>query len=144
MGSLAGVGAGLGAAGSLLGGYSANQSAKASAKLAREQGDQAEINAIQQAKSIRKAAKSQIGSARAVAAANGADVNSGPAVDITSDMMNDSEYDAAMSILTGTRAKRAAYNQAAIARSQGSNALLSGGIGAAGSLLSGGSKAGWW
>lgn len=130
--------------GSLLSGSSQAKTQRYNAEMARRQGLDEMDAAVAQSEKIRNAARKQVGSAKAQAAANGVAVDSGTTVDIVDQINQDSEEDAYMTLLTGKRRMRASNDQASIYNKQASNTGISSLINAGSSVLSGGKKLGWW
>jgi hypothetical protein len=133
------------AAGSAI--YAGAQQEKAAdtnAELARRQGDQDADAAVSQAEKIRKAARSQAGEANAAMAASGVAIGEGTAVRINEDIYKNSEDDAYSVLLTGTRRRQSANDQAGILNAQGNAAMTAGLINAGSSVLSMGARSGGW
>lgn len=138
------IAAGVSAGGTILSAVQANETAETNAELARRQGEADKDAAVAQAEKIRKAARQQVGQANAAMAASGVSLGEGTPVRINEQIYRDSEEDAYNTILTGTRRQRSANDEAAIMRSQGSNALVGGMINAGSTVLAGAAKAAKW
>ena len=125
-------------------GSSQAKSQRQNAELMRRQGLDEMDSAVAQTEKIRKAARKQVGSAKAQAAANGVAVDTDTVTDIVDQINQDSEEDAYMTLLTGKRRMRAANDQASMYQRQASNTGIGALINAGSSVLSGGKKLGWW
>lgn len=117
-------------------GKEADRAAIAQGQQLSEQAGQEEDAAAAQAERIRKAARSQVGEARAALSASGVSSDEGSALKIQEDIIKDSESDALATILTGQRRGSTLSDNAVNARRQGAAAKRAGQIGAVGTVLS--------
>lgn len=127
-------------------GEQAKATADVNAEMQRRQGEQEKDAAIAQVAKIRKAQQYAIGQANAATAASGAAIGEGSALKVNQSIYQNSEEDAYNFLLTGTRRKQYADDQAMITSWQGNNARTAGYINAGASVLSGGAKIakGWY
>lgn len=125
-------------------GVKQNQIAETNAELSRRQGNQEQDAAIAQAEKIRRAGKATAGQATAAAAASGVSIGDGTPVRINEQIYNDSENDAYSTLLTGSRRKQSADDQAGVLINEGRAARTSGYLNAGATVLSAGSSYGKW
>lgn len=138
------IAAGVSAGGSIIQGQNAKATADVNAELQRREGRQEEDAAIAQAAKIRKAGAAAASRANASLAASGVAIGEGTAVRINEDIYQESESDAYSTLLTGSRRKQSAYNQAGMTESEGRNARTAGYINAGATLLSAGAQQSKW
>lgn len=130
----------LSGAGAIVSGVQQKKMADYQAAQSQADADAAASAARVEAAKIRKAGESQAARASAAYGASGVDTGAGSALRITSDIVGNAEEDAYLTTVNGVNSA-ARYNaQAQAASISGSNALTSGAIKGAGSLLEGGSK----
>lgn len=129
-------GTALSAYGQIQQGREANKAAIAQGEQMSEQAGQEEDAAAAQAERIRKAARSQVGEARAALSASGVSAEEGSALQIQEQIIKDSESDALATILTGKRRGSTLSDNAMNTRRQGAAAQRAGQIGAVGTVLS--------
>jgi hypothetical protein len=138
------VSAAVGAGSALFSGYTQMQAGDAQAKQAAADASAAEANGRLEAERIRKQASATKSSARAAAAENGLNVDTGVSTVINDQITQDSEYDAWLSILgaKNTSARLQADGQAA--KTAGRNAMVGSTLQAGSSALSGYSGVKQW
>lgn len=127
--------------------YSADtqeNTAEANAELARRQGNQEKDAAIAQAEKIRKAARAAAGRANAAAAGAGVAIGEGTPIRINEEIYKDSEDDAYNTLLTGTRRRQSADDQAGILINEGNAAKTAGYLNATSTVLNGANSYGKW
>jgi hypothetical protein len=129
---------GMSAGGQVAGGLNARARANYEAQLLTLQAANERSVGAAQAEKIRLNAKSNAKDALAQSAASGLDVNSGGSVEDTQRQITKTgEQDAFMAMLTQNRTADAMEQRAALARREGSNALINGGLGALGTIAGG-------
>lgn len=131
------ISTGVSVVGQLQQGMAAKRAADAEARAAENLAAQHRDAAQQEAKRIREAGDKTRGAARAAMAASGIDVNSGSAVTIEDDILQGSEMDAYMTLLTGDRKATSLHDSASIARARGSSAMMGSALGAVSTGLQG-------
>lgn len=144
-------GAGLSAIGSILGGISGAASANAQARLDRQQAvisaqnaDTALDQGLQQTQRDYQAGSQKLGAARAQMAANGVVTSGGSALQVQQGIATETGQNVAADMYNanakavGYRNEATSYdNQATMAKRQATSSLVTGAVGAAGSVLSG-------
>lgn len=125
-------------------GQTQKKTADVNAELARREGVAAQDAAVAQAEKIRKAARAQEGQANAALAASGVAIGEGTPILINEDINKRAEDDAYSTLLTGSRQRQTANDQAGILQYQGRAAQTAGVLSAGASLLSAYGNYGAW
>jgi hypothetical protein len=127
--------------------YGTLQQGKAAQGQANQAAQQDELSAYYEreaadaeAANIRKVGRIQRGETLAATAASGVKIGEGSALDAEREVLQNSEHDATMALLTGARRSTALKDQAALTRKAGRRARAAAGITAATSLLQSGSN----
>lgn len=126
--------------GQLAQGRAAKQAGDEQAKQLEYQAAVDEDIALSQAEQIRRQGQRDRSSSVAAAAASGVRIGEGSALDAERQVLEDSEVDAAMAILSGKRSAMGTRYQAASARAAGRQARNASYIQAAGTLLNAGAQ----
>lgn len=134
--------AGLSAYGAIQQGNAAQDAANAQAREVSMEAGRGQDAAAAQADLIRKAAKRQVGEARASLSVSGVAVDEGTPVKIGQEITRGGEFDALNTILGASRNAQSAQSQSVIYGKQGAAAKRAGQIQATSSLLQAGASAG--
>ena len=118
-------------------GQDANKQAQAQAGELEYSGRVAQDDALARAMVIRKQGARDMGSAKVAQAASGTVVGEGSGGEVDRQIANDTEHDAHMAILSGTRQARGLNTEAAYTRQSGVNAETNSIFQAAGTVLGG-------
>lgn len=128
---------GLSVLGQLNAGQNANSQAQAQAGQLEYSGRVAQDDALARAMIIRKQGARDLGIAKVAQAASGTVVDEGSGGEVDRQIANDTEHDAHMAILSGTRQARGLNTEAAYTRQAGANAETNSLFQAAGTVLGG-------
>jgi hypothetical protein len=119
------IGAGLGAVGSIYSGVREQQNAKFEAAQLKQKGDQEFANNARLAQQKRREGRLALSRARTVAAASGAGTGDDTVTNIMAGIETKSDYNALTDMYNGMQARDDLYSEAAVRKSEGSDAMTS-------------------